>query len=64
MVRLIEQAVGKPAIRELAPMQPGDVPATFADVDDLRAAVGFAPATPVAKGVAEFVAWYRAYHKL
>jgi UDP-glucuronate 4-epimerase len=45
-------------------MQPGDVPATFADVDDLRAAVGFAPATPIAKGIREFVAWYRAYHKL
>jgi len=43
VVRLIEQAVGKPAVRELVPMQPGDVPETCADVEDLRQAVGFAP---------------------
>jgi UDP-glucuronate 4-epimerase len=61
VVRLIEQAVGKPAIRELAPMQPGDVPETCADVDDLAAAVGFAPKTPIADGVGRFVAWYRDY---
>jgi UDP-glucuronate 4-epimerase len=64
VVRLIEEAVGKRAIRELVPMQPGDVPATFADVDGLRAAVGFTPATPVARGISEFVAWYRAYRKI
>ena len=63
VVRLIEDAVGKAATRELVPMQPGDVPATFADVDDLREAVGFAPATPIADGVRRFIAWYRAYHK-
>jgi UDP-glucuronate 4-epimerase len=63
VVRLIEQAVGKPAIRELVPMQPGDVPETYADVDDLRAAIGFVPATPVAEGVQRFVTWYRQYHK-
>jgi UDP-glucuronate 4-epimerase len=62
VVRLIEQAVGKPAIRELVPMQPGDVPATSADVDDLRKVVGFAPATPIGEGVRRFVDWYRAYH--
>jgi UDP-glucuronate 4-epimerase len=64
VVRLIEQAVGKPAIRELVPMQPGDVPETFADVDDLRKAVAFAPDTPVQDGVRRFVDWYRAYHKV
>ena len=63
VVRLIEDAVGKAATRELVPMQPGDVPATFADVDDLREAVGFAPATPIADGVRRFIAWYRAYHR-
>src|ERR1700704_1736713 len=63
VVRLIEQAVGKPAIRELVPMPPGDVPETFADVDDLRKAVAFAPDTPVEDGVRRFVDWYRAYHK-
>ena len=61
VVRLIEQAVGKPAIRELAPMQPGDVPETCANVDDLAAAVGFAPKTPIAEGIARFVDWYRDY---
>lgn len=61
VVRLIEEAVGKRAIRELVPMQPGDVPETYADVDDLRAAVGFAPDTPIAKGIQQFVAWYRDY---
>jgi UDP-glucuronate 4-epimerase len=63
VVRLIEEAVGKPAIRELVPMQPGDVPETFADVDDLRNAVAFAPDTPVRDGVRRFVDWYRAYHR-
>jgi UDP-glucuronate 4-epimerase len=61
VVRLIEQALGKPAIRELAPMQPGDLPETRADVADLAAAVGFSPTTPIADGIARFVAWYRAY---
>ena len=42
-------------------MQPGDVPATFADVDDLVADVGFAPATPIGEGVARSVKWYRDY---
>jgi UDP-glucuronate 4-epimerase len=63
VVRLIEQAVGKPAIRELVPMQPGDVPETYADVEDLRQAVGFAPDTPIGEGVRRFVDWYRGYHK-
>jgi UDP-glucuronate 4-epimerase len=64
VVRLIEQAVGKPAIREFAPMQPGDVPETCADVEALREAVGFAPDTPVAEGIRRFVAWFRAYHEV
>jgi UDP-glucuronate 4-epimerase len=64
VVRLIEQAVGKPAIRELAPMQPGDVPETCADVDELQNAVGFAPSTQVADGILRFTEWYRDYHKI
>jgi UDP-glucuronate 4-epimerase len=64
VVRLIEQAVGKPAIRELAPMQPGDVPETCADVDELQKAVGFAPSTQVADGILRFTEWYRAYHRI
>jgi UDP-glucuronate 4-epimerase len=45
-------------------MQPGDVPATYADVADLQADVGFAPNTPLEEGIARFVAWYRNYYKL
>ena len=55
MVRLIEQALGKEAVRELLPMQPGDVPETCADVEDLRRDVGFAPDTPIGEGVRRFV---------
>ena len=50
------------AIRDYAPMQPGDVPATYASIDRLRAATGFAPRTPLADGLARFVAWYREYY--
>jgi len=62
VVRLIEQALGKTAVRELLPMQPGDVPETCADVEDLRRDVGFAPSTPIADGIRRFVDWFRAYH--
>lgn len=61
VVRLIEEATGRTAMRELLPMQPGDVPETCADVADLQAAVGFAPDTPIAEGIDRFVAWYRGY---
>jgi UDP-glucuronate 4-epimerase len=64
VVTLLEQAIGKPAIRELEPMQPGDVPATYADVSSLRAAVDFAPRTPIAEGIKRFVHWFRTYHRL
>ncbi len=62
VVKILEQAIGKKAIRELLPMQPGDVPVTFADVDDLMRDVGFKPSTPIAEGIARFIAWYRDYH--
>jgi UDP-glucuronate 4-epimerase len=62
LVELIEQATGKPAVRELVPMQPGDVVETCADTADLEAAIGFRPATPLAEGIARFVSWYRSYH--
>ena len=64
VVDLLEKAIGKKAIRELAPMQPGDVPATYADIDDLMRDAGFKPSTPIADGIARFIAWYRAYHRL
>jgi UDP-glucuronate 4-epimerase len=64
VVRLIEEAVGRRAVRELAPMQPGDVPETCADVEDLRRDVGYAPDTPIAEGIGRFTAWYRDFHKI
>jgi UDP-glucuronate 4-epimerase len=60
-VEAIEEALGKKATRELLPLQPGDVPNTFADVSALVQAVGYRPATPVRQGVASFVKWYREY---
>ncbi|KAB2873489.1 MAG: NAD-dependent epimerase [Pseudorhodoplanes sp.] len=62
VVSLLEEVIGKKAVCELRPMQPGDVPETYADVDDLRREVGFRPDTSIAHGVRNFVEWYRAYH--
>lgn len=64
VVRLLEKAIGKKARRELLPMQPGDVPATYADIDDLFRDVDFRPATPIAEGIARFIDWYRTYHRV
>ena len=64
VVRLIEQALGRSALMELVPMQPGDVPATCADVEALKEAVGFVPKTPIDVGVGRFVNWYREHHRL
>jgi len=61
VVAELEKCLGKQAKRELIPMQPGDVPATYADVDDLMRDVGFRPSTPVEAGIRNFVDWYRGY---
>ena len=61
-IAAIEQALGMEARKNFLPMQDGDVPATYADVDALNAWVGFAPATPIEEGVRRFVAWYREYY--
>jgi len=61
-IAVIEDAVGKKAAKNYLPMQDGDVVATYADVADLEAAVGFAPATPLETGVGRFVEWYRDYY--
>lgn len=63
VVEVLESALGRRAIRELAPMEPGDVPATYADVDDLMRDVGFRPATSIEDGVGRFIRWFRDYHK-
>ena len=63
-IHAIETAVGKKAILELLPLQPGDVPDTFADVSALKAAVDYQPETPIQVGVQAFVDWYKDYHKI
>ena len=59
----IEAAIGKSAQKEMCDMQPGDVPATFADIDDLAHDVGFRPDTPIETGIHRFVEWYKDYYK-
>ena len=61
-IETLEGLLGKKAVRDYLPMQDGDVPATYADVDDLTRAVGFKPSTPLAEGLEKFVTWYRAYY--
>ncbi len=61
-IEALEQCLGKQATRVLMPLQPGDVPDTYADVDDLATAVGFRPATPISEGIARFVEWYRSHY--
>jgi UDP-glucuronate 4-epimerase len=61
-IETIENAVGKKAIKNMLPMQAGDVVATHADIEDLRQAVCFVPRTPLKEGVEKFVAWFKAYY--
>ena len=61
-VEAIEKCLGRTAVRNLLPLQPGDVPDTFADVDDLAALTGYRPRTPIEEGVPRFVRWYREYY--
>jgi len=64
VVALLERELGRTAVRELLPMQPGDVVETFADVEDLMRDTGFAPSTPIDVGVHNFVTWYRDYFEV
>src|SRR5690625_2978677 len=61
-VEVLEEAIGRKAVKEMLPMQPGDVPATYADVDALVRDVDFKPATPIEVGVERFVQWYREFY--
>jgi UDP-glucuronate 4-epimerase len=63
-IDLIEQACGRPAIRDLQPMQPGDVTETYADISAISGDLGFVPSTTIADGIPRFVDWYRRYHGL
>lgn len=62
-IAAIEAATGREAVKDFQPMQPGDVPATWADTTLLRALTGFVPQTGVAEGVAAYVDWFRDYHR-
>ncbi len=61
-IAALESALGKKAIRELAPMQPGDVTTTYADIETARRDLAFDPKTPIAEGLKRFVSWYREFH--
>ncbi len=63
-IEVLEQALGKKADKKLMPMQAGDVPATYADVDDLSRDVGFKPSTPIEAGIPRFVEWYREFYRV
>jgi UDP-glucuronate 4-epimerase len=62
-VAAIESALGREARKDFLPLQPGDVPATFADIDALSDYVGYRPSTPIAEGIQRFVDWYRSYYR-
>jgi UDP-glucuronate 4-epimerase len=64
VVSLLETEFGRTAVKEMVPMQPGDMPATYADIEDLTREVGFRPATKIEEGIARFAKWYRDYHKV
>ena len=63
-VEILEEAIGKKAVKNMLPMQAGDVPATYADVGSLSNATGFKPNTPIEVGIGNFVAWYKEYYRV
>jgi len=63
-IDLLEKNLGKKAMKNMLPMQPGDVPITYADVDDLMKDEGFKPCTSIEKGINKFVEWYRSYYRV
>jgi UDP-glucuronate 4-epimerase len=63
VVALLEKEFGRTAIKEMLPMQPGDVPATYADIEELARDVGFRPSTTIEDGIRSFAKWFREYHK-
>lgn len=63
-IRLLEQAIGRQAVLNFLPMQPGDVPTTYADVEALEEVIDFTPSTPLDVGIPKFVQWYREYNSI
>jgi UDP-glucuronate 4-epimerase len=64
VVRLLEKEFGRTAIKEMLPMQPGDVEATYADIAELESDIGFRPSTTIDQGVARFAKWFCEYHSV
>ena len=62
MIRLLEEAIGREAVKNYRPLQPGDVVATWADIEDSRRDLGYAPSTPMEEGIRRFVGWYREHY--
>jgi len=63
-ISVLENAIGKKAVKEFLPMQDGDVYATYADITNLQRAIGFKPSTPIEEGIGKFVRWYREYYQV
>lgn len=63
-IETLEDILGRKAIKDFQDLQPGDVPATYADIDDLKREVGFAPSTPIEVGIRKFVEWYKGYYQV
>ena len=63
-IEVLEECLGRKAEKNMLPLQQGDVPATYADIDDLSRDVGFRPNTPIETGITHFVNWYRQYYRL
>lgn len=64
MIEALERVTGRTAVKDMQPMQPGDVPSTYADIEALQRDVGFRPDTPIEAGIEKFVRWFRDYHHL
>ncbi len=63
-IEVLEEKLGRRDKKEFLPMQDGDVPETYADVDDLMRDIGFKPNTDIREGISRFVDWYREYYKV
>ena len=64
VVSLLEREFGRTALKQMLPMQAGDVEVTYADVADLERDIGFRPSTSIEEGIAKFAKWYREYHRI
>jgi UDP-glucuronate 4-epimerase len=63
-INVLEKCLGRRAIRDYQPIQPGDVPSTYADIDDIVRDIGYSPSTSIEEGLPQFVEWYKDYYGL